>query len=84
MVSSNSKWPPRGRIFLIFTVLVFWFKIEVLILDRLLSGLKDACAAFPDKRKGAGRYAMADIGLSAFLPVLHAVGVVPFRSAPAR
>lgn len=38
----------------------------MLILDRLLSGLKDACAAFPDKRKGAGRYSMADIGLSAF------------------
>ena len=39
----------------------------MLILDRLLSGRKDACAAFPDKRKGAGRYSMADIGLSAFL-----------------
>ncbi|WP_166144854.1 hypothetical protein [Methylosinus sp. RM1] len=38
----------------------------MLILDRLLSGLHDACAAFPDKRKGAGDYSMADIGLSAF------------------
>jgi len=38
----------------------------VLILDRLLSGLKDACAAFPDKRKGEGVYTMADIGVSAF------------------
>jgi hypothetical protein len=38
----------------------------VLILDRLLSGLKDACAAFLDKRKGEGVYSMADIGLSAF------------------
>jgi hypothetical protein len=39
----------------------------VLILDHLLSGLKDACAAFPDKRKGEGGvYTMADIGLSAF------------------
>jgi hypothetical protein len=38
----------------------------VLILDRLLTGLHDACAAFPDKRKGAGDYSMADIGLSAF------------------
>ena len=38
----------------------------MLILDRLLSGLKDACADFPDKRKGAGSYSMADIGLSAF------------------
>ena len=38
----------------------------MLILDHLLSGLKDACAAFPDKRKGEGVYTMADIGLSAF------------------
>jgi len=38
----------------------------VLILDRLLTGLHDACAAFPDRRKGAGEYSMADIGLSAF------------------
>jgi hypothetical protein len=38
----------------------------VLILERLLAGLKDACAAFPDKRKGEGVYSMADIGLSAF------------------
>jgi hypothetical protein len=38
----------------------------MLILDRLLTGLHDACAAFPDKRKGAGDYTMADIGLSAF------------------
>ena len=38
----------------------------MLILDRLLSGLKAACAAFPDKRKGEGVYSMADIGLSAF------------------
>jgi hypothetical protein len=40
--------------------------VGVLILDRLLSGLHDACAAFPDKRKGPGDYSMADIGLSAF------------------
>ena len=38
----------------------------MLILERLLTGLHDACAAFPDKRKGAGDYSMADIGLSAF------------------
>ena len=38
----------------------------MLILDRLLTGLHDACAAFPDRRKGAGEYSMADIGLSAF------------------
>ncbi len=38
----------------------------MLILERLLAGLKNACAAFPDKRKGAGGYTMADIGLSAF------------------
>lgn len=38
----------------------------MLILDRLLAGLKDVCAGFPDKRKQAGVYSMADIGLSAF------------------
>jgi predicted transposase YbfD/YdcC len=38
----------------------------VLILERLLAGLKDACAAFPNKRKGEGVYSMADISLSAF------------------
>lgn len=38
----------------------------MVILDRLLAGLRDACAAFPDKRKGDGVYSMADIGLSAF------------------
>jgi hypothetical protein len=38
----------------------------VLILDRLLAGLKGVCAGFPDKRKGEGVYSMADIGLSAF------------------
>jgi hypothetical protein len=38
----------------------------MLILDRLLSGLHDVCASFPDKRKEAGVYSMADIGLSAF------------------
>jgi hypothetical protein len=38
----------------------------MVILDRLLSDLKDACSAFPDKRKGEGDYTMADIGLSAF------------------
>jgi hypothetical protein len=34
----------------------------VLILEHLLTGLKDACAAFPDKRKSAGVYSMADKG----------------------
>ncbi len=38
----------------------------MLIVDRLLTGLRDAFATFPDKRKGAGVYTMADIGLSAF------------------
>jgi hypothetical protein len=38
----------------------------MVILDRLLNDLKDACSVFPDKRKGAGEYTMADIGLSAF------------------
>ena len=39
----------------------------MLILDRLLSGLRDVCSAFPDKRKGGSVvYSMADIGMSAF------------------
>ena len=39
----------------------------MLLLDHLLIGVKDACAAFPGKRKGGdATYAMADIGLSAF------------------
>jgi len=38
----------------------------MLILGQLLSDLKAACAAFPDKRKGEGGYTMSDIGLSAF------------------
>ena len=38
----------------------------MLILERLLTGLKDVCAAFPDKRKDEGVYTMSDIGLSAF------------------
>jgi hypothetical protein len=38
----------------------------MVVLDRLLSGLKKACSAFPDMRKGEGDYTMADIGLSAF------------------
>lgn len=40
----------------------------MLILDRLLTCVKDACGAFPDKRKSAGGYSMADIGLSGFSP----------------
>jgi hypothetical protein len=38
----------------------------VLILDRLLAGLRATCTAFPDKRKSEGVYSMAGIGLSAF------------------
>jgi hypothetical protein len=38
----------------------------MVILDQLVNDLKDACSAFPDKRKGEGGYGMADIGLSAF------------------
>ena len=38
----------------------------MVILDRLFGDLKDACSAFPDKRKGEGGYTMLDIGLSAF------------------
>lgn len=34
----------------------------MLVLDRLLNGVKDACAAFPDKRKGGdATCTMADI-----------------------
>jgi len=36
------------------------------ILESLLDGVRSACAAFPDKRRGDVRYSMADIGLSAF------------------
>ena len=36
------------------------------ILETLLDGVRSACAAFPDKRRGDVRYSMADIGLSAF------------------
>jgi len=36
------------------------------ILETLLNGVRSACTAFPDKRRGDGRYSMADIGLSAF------------------
>ena len=38
----------------------------MVILDLLLKDLKNACSGFPDKRKGAGDYTMADICLSAF------------------
>ncbi|MGV8995629.1 MAG: hypothetical protein ACOH12_01625 [Parvibaculaceae bacterium] len=39
----------------------------MLILDELLSGLRDVCSAFPDKRKGADVvYPMADICMAAF------------------
>ncbi|MGH7936689.1 MAG: ISNCY family transposase, partial [Chthoniobacterales bacterium] len=42
----------------------------MLILDQLLTRLKETCAGFPDKRKGGGApiYSMADIGMSAFAP----------------
>ena len=36
------------------------------ILETLLGGVRSACAAFPDKRRGDVTYSMADIGLSAF------------------
>ena len=39
----------------------------MVILDQLLSGLRDVCDAFPDKRKGGDvTYSMADIGMAAF------------------
>jgi len=36
------------------------------LLDTLLAGVRSACAAFPDARRGDVRYSMADIGMSAF------------------
>jgi len=36
------------------------------ILETLLDGVRSACEAFPDKRRGDVKYSMADIGLSAF------------------
>ena len=36
------------------------------MLESLLAGVRSACAAFPDKRRGEVTYSMADIGLSAF------------------
>jgi hypothetical protein len=36
------------------------------MLETLLEGVRSACAAFPDKRRGDVAYGMADIGLSAF------------------
>ena len=36
------------------------------MLDILLGGVRSACAAFPDQRRGEVTYSMADIGLSAF------------------
>src|SRR4051812_27279867 len=36
------------------------------LLETLLQGVRSACAAFPDKRRGEVTYSMADIGLSAF------------------
>ncbi len=35
------------------------------ILETLLNGVRSACAAFPDKRRGDVKYSMVDIGLSA-------------------
>jgi Transposase DDE domain len=36
------------------------------MLEALLDGVRSACEAFPDKRRGEVKYSMADIGLSAF------------------
>src|SRR4051812_15910118 len=36
------------------------------MLETLLHGVRSACAAFPDMRRGEVTYCMADIGLSAF------------------
>ncbi len=35
-------------------------------LETLIDGVRSACAAFPDGRRGEVTYSMADIGLSAF------------------
>ena len=35
------------------------------VLETLLEGVRSACAAFPDKRRGDVKYSMVDIGLSA-------------------
>jgi len=36
------------------------------LLDTLVAGVRSACTAFPDARRGDVRYSMADIGMSAF------------------
>jgi hypothetical protein len=53
------------------------------ILRSLLFGLKAACAAFPDPRKGrSGNIAMADFGLSAFaLFFMQSVSFLSFQRA---
>src|SRR6187399_2972860 len=38
----------------------------MLILDRLLAGLRDVCAVFPDTRTADVVYSMSDVGMSAF------------------
>ena len=38
----------------------------MLILDRLLAGLRTACAAFPDARGDDVTFSMVDAGMSAF------------------
>jgi len=43
-----------------------WFKLWMELLDTLLAGVRSACAAFPDARRGDVGYSMADIGMSAF------------------
>ena len=39
--------------------------VRGLIVEQLLAGVKELCSVFPDKRKGAGVYSMADISMSA-------------------
>ena len=36
------------------------------LLDTFVAGVRSACAAFPDARRGDVRHSMADIGMSAF------------------
>src|SRR4051812_39393763 len=41
-------------------------QVRMEMLESLLAGVRSACAAFPDRRRGNVTYSMADIGLSAF------------------
>ena len=62
--ASSSKWPWTSGVV---HSAGAWSKRVVQVLQILLDGVRTACAAFPDKRRGGDvTYSMADIGLSAF------------------